>query len=86
VAALNMYRMEINIHEKELCVKLVVYEDCTEMHGQQNIKLFNNLYISSNILQSIKLEETVIICSEVLYPLCTIQQELFRYSSLVHNT
>ena len=30
--------MEINIHEKELCVKLVIYKDYTEMHGQQNIK------------------------------------------------
>jgi len=56
------------------------------MHSQQNIKLFNNLYISSNILQSIKLEEIVIICSEVLYPLCTIQWKLFRYSSLVQIT
>jgi len=24
--------------EKEWCVKLVIYKDCTEMHGQQNIK------------------------------------------------
>jgi len=38
VAAQNMYRIEINIHEKELCIKLVTYKDCTEMHGQQNIK------------------------------------------------
>jgi len=29
---------EINIHEKELCVKLVIYKNYTEMHGQQNIK------------------------------------------------
>ena len=34
----NMYRKEINIHEKELCVKLVIYKDYTAMHGQQNIK------------------------------------------------
>ena len=38
MAARNMWRIEINIHEKELCVKLVVYKDYTEMHGQQNIK------------------------------------------------
>ena len=25
IAVRNMYRMEINIYEKELCVKLVVY-------------------------------------------------------------
>ena len=38
MAARNMYRIEINIHEKELCVKWVIYKDYTEMHGQQNIK------------------------------------------------
>jgi len=38
MAARNMQRIEINIHEKELCVKLVIYKDYTEMHGQQNIK------------------------------------------------
>jgi len=26
VAARNMYKIEINIHEKELCVKLVIYK------------------------------------------------------------
>jgi len=38
---LHTYRIEIpvNTHEKELCVKLVIYKDYTEMHGQQNIKL-----------------------------------------------
>jgi len=34
----NMQRKEINIYEKELCVKLVIYKDYTEMEGQQNIK------------------------------------------------
>jgi hypothetical protein len=40
MAARNMYRIEINIrvHKKELCVKLFVYKDYTEKHGQQNIK------------------------------------------------
>jgi len=38
IAARNMQRIELNIHEKELCVKLVIYKDYTEMHGQQNIK------------------------------------------------
>jgi len=33
-----MYRIEMNVHEKELCVQLVIYKDYTEMHGQQNIK------------------------------------------------
>jgi hypothetical protein len=27
MAARNMQRIEINIHEKELCVKLVIYKD-----------------------------------------------------------
>jgi len=42
MAARNMYRIEINIHEK-LCVKLFIYKDHTGMYGQQNtkyIKLF----------------------------------------------
>jgi hypothetical protein len=30
-------RIEINTHEKELCLKLVIYKDYTEMHGQQNV-------------------------------------------------
>jgi len=38
MAARNMYRIEINIYEKELCVKLVIYKDYTEMHGQRKIK------------------------------------------------
>jgi hypothetical protein len=31
VAARNMYRKEINIHEKELCVRLVIYKDYDEL-------------------------------------------------------
>jgi hypothetical protein len=27
MAVRNMYRIEINIYEKELCVKLVIYKD-----------------------------------------------------------
>jgi hypothetical protein len=38
-AARNMYRIETNIYEKELCVKLVIYKDYTDMHGQQNISI-----------------------------------------------
>jgi len=41
IAVRNMYRIEINIHKKELTVKLVIYKDYNEMHGQQNIKLHN---------------------------------------------
>jgi hypothetical protein len=40
MAARNMQRIEINIHEKELCVRLVIYKDCTEMHGQEHIKYY----------------------------------------------
>jgi len=42
MAARNIYRIEIKIHEKELCVKLVIYKDYTEMHGQQNTKCNTN--------------------------------------------
>jgi hypothetical protein len=38
MAAQNMQRIEINIHEKELCVRLVIYKDYTEVHSQQIIK------------------------------------------------
>ena len=41
MAARNIQRIEINIHEKELCVKLVIYKDYGEMRGQQNIKVLN---------------------------------------------
>jgi len=36
--ALNMQRIDINTYKKEMCVKLVIYENYTEMHGQENIK------------------------------------------------
>jgi hypothetical protein len=38
VGARNMQRIEINIYEKELCIKLVIYKNYTEMLGQKNIK------------------------------------------------
>jgi hypothetical protein len=38
MAARNIQRIEINIHEKELCVKLVIYKDYGDMHGQQDKK------------------------------------------------
>jgi hypothetical protein len=34
MAAQNMYRIEINIHEKELGMKLVIYKG-QELHSQQ---------------------------------------------------
>jgi len=37
MAARNTYRIGINIHEKELCVKLVIYKYYRERHGQQNV-------------------------------------------------
>jgi len=43
MATRNMQRIEMNIHEKELCVKLVIYKDYTEMHSQQNIKFLRNV-------------------------------------------
>ena len=33
-----MWRTEINIHEKELCIKLIIYKNYTEMFDQKNIK------------------------------------------------
>jgi len=37
------------MYEKELCVKLAIYKDYTEMHGQQNIKFCHYLlYLRSS--------------------------------------
>ena len=47
MAARNMWRIEINIHEKELCVKMVIYKDYAEMHGQQNIKMHLIFFITA---------------------------------------
>ena len=41
--------IEINIHGKELCVKLAIYEDYNEMHGQQNKVLKYKTRIEINI-------------------------------------
>ena len=38
IAVRNIYRIEINIREKELCFSLVIYKDYNETHGQQYIK------------------------------------------------
>jgi len=40
VAVRNMYRIKINVNEKEkeLCVNLVIYKDYKKVHCQQNIK------------------------------------------------
>jgi len=29
--------------KKELCIKLVIYKNYTEMHGQQNMKQYGNM-------------------------------------------
>ena len=51
MAARNMWRIEINIHEKELCVKLVIYKDYTEIHGQQNVKKDNTVFYTFNSMR-----------------------------------
>jgi hypothetical protein len=38
MVARNMWCIEINIYWKELCVKLVIHKNYTQMHGQQNVK------------------------------------------------
>jgi hypothetical protein len=53
-----MQRIEMNIHKKELCVKLVIYKDYAEMQSQQNIKkykhtLSKHLSLVKHIQQSI---------------------------------
>ena len=58
-----IYRRKINdmiwydIYGKEMCVKLVIYKNYTEMHGQQNIK-FCTLYAEIRKLNSVILKST----------------------------
>ena len=40
------YWKKINIYGKVLCVRLVIYKNYTEMHGQQNIKYYRTLHFS----------------------------------------
>ena len=53
MTARNMQRIDINIHEKELCIKFVICKDYTEMHGQQNVQLKINFHVMQIILQFI---------------------------------
>ena len=60
-----MQRIEINIHEKELCVKLVVNKDYTKKHGKQNIKF--QFYIHGlNMKYNIE-HNNQILCYKVFY-------------------
>jgi hypothetical protein len=34
MAARNVWRIEINMHEKELCVKIVIYKDYAEIFNR----------------------------------------------------
>ena len=45
MAARNMQRIEINIHEKELCIKLVIYRDYTEMHARSTEHKIVTLFV-----------------------------------------
>ena len=53
MVARNMQRIEINIHEKELCVKLVIYKDYGEMHGQQNIKFYIFHIVNESLIREV---------------------------------
>jgi hypothetical protein len=46
MAARNMWRIEIKVYVKELCFKLVIYKDYTEMNGQQNLEIYLELVSS----------------------------------------
>jgi len=44
MAVRKILRIEINIHEKELCVKLVIYKGYNDMHGQHYTKSYNEMH------------------------------------------
>jgi len=55
MAARNMYRIEININEKELCVKLVVYKDYKISHFVGSVKdTANSAVFCSHSLKFLK--------------------------------
>jgi hypothetical protein len=67
MAARNMYRIGINIHENEFCVKLVIYKDYTEMHGQQNTKRSISMYISISSQMIVLFEQnTYLVVNSIL--------------------
>jgi hypothetical protein len=43
MAARNMKKIEKTYIKMELCVRMVIYKDYTEMQGQQNIKFPNSV-------------------------------------------
>ena len=45
MVARNMYSSEINIYGKELCVKLVVYKNNTDVHSQPSIRKLSDINI-----------------------------------------
>jgi len=52
MAARNMYRIEINIHEK-LCVKLVIYKDHIKMQVNKIFKKNRNTAVKYNFISSL---------------------------------
>ena len=69
IAVWNMYIIEINIHEKELCVKLVIYKDYTGMHSQQNIKILPEPLNPIHIITA--LPHVSIVCAVFSYQIIT---------------
>jgi hypothetical protein len=68
MTARNMYRIEINIQKKDLFVKLVIYKEYTELHGQQNIKnvpvftcIYDSLHnsVSGQLIMCVKRDSCV---------------------------
>jgi hypothetical protein len=46
MAVPNMYSIEINIHEKELCFKLVIYKDYTRCTVNRTYNIVNISFLS----------------------------------------
>ena len=63
MAAQNMQRIEINIHEKELCVKLVIYKDYRFRFGSS----LNFLLVMQAIHSSIQFDKHLLQLVHIIY-------------------
>jgi hypothetical protein len=73
MAARDMKRIEINIHEIELCVRLFIYKDYNEMHGQQNTKLCVCVFV----------RQSKVICSQQRVVLTKLYQSQTSNSKII---
>jgi hypothetical protein len=65
--------------KKELCIKLVIYQNYTEMHGQQNIKHcairraeFNKRFLPNTLSESLRVFEIIMYTKQDMRPIAAL--------------